>query len=130
MPIALDTSVVVRLLIGVPVDQFAAARHRLSDAHALGESVLVSDLVVMEAYHALRHHYHVQENEARASLAAFLSSGLVESDPAGIAEILTDSRRAPGLADRLILRRSLVRGATLLTMDRRQARLEGAELLR
>jgi hypothetical protein len=92
--------------------------------------VLVSDLVIVEAYHALRHHYRVPDADVLSSLAVFLNSGLVQSDPERIAEVLADSRRSPGLVDRLIHRRSLLRGATLVTLDRRQARLEGADLLK
>jgi predicted nucleic acid-binding protein len=130
MAIALDTSVVVRLLVGAPVDEFAVARDWLRDAHSSGEMVLVSDLVIVEAYHALRHHYRVPDADVLSSLAVFLNSGLVQSDPERIAEVLADSRRSPGLVDRLIHRRSLLRGATLVTLDRRQARLEGADLLK
>lgn len=54
MTIGLDTSVVVRLLIGEPVEQAAAAR-RLLDEQPRG-SCAISDMVVGEAYFALRHH--------------------------------------------------------------------------
>ena len=67
--IGLDTSAVVRLLVGEPAAQAAAAR-ALVDAHA-GE-VFVSDLVVAEAYFALRHHYDVPHPETVAALRALI----------------------------------------------------------
>lgn len=128
MTIGLDTSLVVRLLVGTPEAQYRAARERLEAAHARGENVLVSDLAVAEAFHVLRHHYGVEEVLVRARMRAFLRSGLVESDPTGIEGVL-DAPASPGLVDHLIHLRCRVRGAPLLTFDRRQGRLEGAELV-
>ena len=48
---------VVRLLVGLPEVQAAAARRRLERAVERGEPVFVSDLVLAESYHALQHHY-------------------------------------------------------------------------
>lgn len=129
MSIGLDSSVVVRLLVGTPEAQFRAARRRLETAHARGETVLVSDLVVAEAFHVLRHHYGIEEYRVRARMRDFLRSGLVEPDPPGIEEVF-DAPGSPGLVDRLVHLRCRARGAALLTFDRRQGRLEGAEMLR
>ncbi len=46
MTLGLDTSVVLRLLTGQPPDQFGHAASRLAAAHAAGEPVVVSDLVI------------------------------------------------------------------------------------
>lgn len=62
----LDTSVVVRLLVGMPEAQYRVARRRLENAHAQGETVLVSDLVIAETCHVLRHHYGIEEGLVRA----------------------------------------------------------------
>ena len=56
MAIGLDTSVVLRLLIGEPRLQMEAARRRIERALIAGEKVLVTDLVIAEAFYALRHH--------------------------------------------------------------------------
>jgi predicted nucleic acid-binding protein len=66
--LGLDTSVVVRLLMGVPEAPARAARRRLEHAAEAGETVLVSDLVISEAYHALQYHYGVPKAEARSLL--------------------------------------------------------------
>ena len=64
MAIGLDTSVVLRLLIGEPRVQMEVARRRIERALIVGEKVVVTDLVVAEAFHALRHHYGVPETVA------------------------------------------------------------------
>lgn len=64
-----------------------------------------------------------------ARMHDFLRSGLVEPDPVGIANLF-DAREPSGLVDRLIHLRCRRREAVLLTVDRRQGRREGTELLR
>jgi predicted nucleic acid-binding protein len=126
--IGLDTSVVVRLLVGLPQTQFRAARKRLDVAHAEGRVVLVPDLVIAEAFHALTHHYQIPEDAIRTRMLEFLRSGLVQADPPG-AEHALDAAGPAGVVDHLIHQRCRERRATLLTFDRRQARLEGADLV-
>jgi predicted nucleic acid-binding protein len=95
----LDTSVVVRLLVGEPAAQAEAARRMLDTAPSTG----VSDLVVGEAYFALRHHYRVPHAETVRALRALLADARVEAT--GVArEVLAaapESDTAPGLMDRL-----------------------------
>lgn len=125
---ALDTSVVVRLLIGEPPDLAALARTRLEQAFDAGESVVVTDVVVAEAFHTVRHHYGIPRNEVREALRAFVSSGLVVPTPLGMMETLA-ATDAPGVIDRLIQRRHLDLGTVTLTFDRHFAKLSGVELL-
>jgi predicted nucleic acid-binding protein len=127
--IGLDTSVVVRLLVGEPVTQADAARRRLTAAFESGELVLVSDLVAAETYHALHYHYAVPKAEARALLRRFLDAGLVTLDPEASLAVFAPAGGA-GLVDRLIHARYRSLGAVTLTFESRQARLEGAEQLR
>jgi predicted nucleic acid-binding protein len=124
-PIGLDASVVVRLLVGAPEGQAQAARRRLEKAFQAGEEVLVCDLVVAEAYHALHYHYGVPKEEARELLVRFLRSGAVSPDPASVLELLGEAGSS-GLVDRMIHQRYHDRGASTFTFDERQGRLEGA----
>jgi predicted nucleic acid-binding protein len=129
--IGLDTSVVLRLLIGEPRSQMEVARRRIERALIAGEKVVVTDLVVAEAFHALRHHYSVPETVALGRLREFLGSDIVHVDPAGAGEALGQRVRGQaGVVDRLIVARHRALGATTATFDRRQARLEGGVLLR
>lgn len=129
MALGLDTSVVVRLLIGAPASQVEVARRRIERAVTAGEHVLVSDLVVAESYHALRHHYAVPEGETVGRLRQLLESGVVRLEPDGAIAALTTGR-GEALVDRLILARYRSLGAVTLTFDRKQGRLEGATRLR
>jgi len=128
--IGLDTSVVLRLLIGEPRSQTEVARRRIERALIVGEKVVVTDLVVAETFHALRHHYSVPETVALGRLREFLGSDVIHVDPAGAGEALgQEARGQGGVVDRLIVARHRALGATTVTFDRRQARLEGGVLL-
>jgi predicted nucleic acid-binding protein len=109
--LGLDTSVVVRLLVGRALDA--------------GDTVVAIDLVLAEAYHALQHHYGMPPMEARLLLLRFARSGVVQVEPATAAVALVATDGA-GLVDRLIHQRYRAAGAVTLTFDRRQGRLEGA----
>lgn len=128
MTIGLDTSVVVRLLTGEPSTAARAAARRLEAAADAGERVVVCDLVVVEAYHALHHHYGVPQAEARALLRRLLVSGVVHPEPAEMVPALTAA--GAGLADRVIHARYRGLGAVTVTFDRRRGALEGAVRLK
>ena len=127
MTIGLDTSIVVRLLVGEPVEQATAAQRRLARAVDGGELVLVTDLALAEAYHALHYHYRVPKDAAQGMLRALISSGVVELRPQGLEGAWGAS--AAGLVDRLIHARHRAAGAITFTFDHRQASQEGASLL-
>jgi predicted nucleic acid-binding protein len=127
--IGLDTSVVVRLLVGLPESQARVARRRLEVAVEGGEPVVVSDLVIAETYHALQHHYAVPKTRARAILRRFVGSGIVGLEPQAAFNALEVAGGA-GLVDRLIHLRYRSLGAITLTFERRQGSLEGAVRLR
>jgi len=56
---ALDTSVVMRLLTGQPSELAHVARVYLDETEQLKAKVYVPNLVIMEAYFACQHHYHM-----------------------------------------------------------------------
>ncbi len=117
MRLGLDTSVVLRLLIGQPADHAAVARERLAQAHTDGDEVIVIGTVLGEAYHALVHHYHVDKDQARHLLHRMVTSGAVQPEPPELATALEPAAGA-GLVDRLILHGYRSLQATTLTFDR------------
>lgn len=129
MTLGLDTSVVVRLLVGEPVDQALAAQRAIESAPR--GSVAVSDLVIGEAYFALRHHYAVPHRKAIAALRALLSDSRIHcTGVAGrVFANMPDKETAAGLMDRLIHGGYESDGIVLLTFDKDAARLAGAQLL-
>jgi predicted nucleic acid-binding protein len=127
--IGLDTSVVLRLLVGVPEVQARTAQRRLERAIEQGESVIVCDLVIAEAYYALQFHYDVPKTQARSMLMRFVGSGVVTVEPRE-AELVFGVTSGAGLVDRLIHARHRALGAVTLTFERKLGALEGAVRLR
>lgn len=125
MSIGLDTSVVLRLLTGQPATEAHLARSRIERAHAAAETVIVTDLVVAEAYFALHHHYGLAKDEARSHLRKMAGSGIVTVVPPEAVTAL-DASAGAGLADRLIHARHRSEGAITVTFDKKMSALEGA----
>lgn len=127
MSLALDTSAVVRLLVGEPPEQTEAVRRHMARSPV---PLWVDALVVGESYFALRHHYGVPHRDAVEALHRLLASDRVAAR-SEVRTALVESRdgHRPGLMDRLIVAAAQGDGRTLLTLDRQLARLDGARLL-
>lgn len=132
MTIGMDTSVVIRLLTGEPVDQARAALAWLYKAKASGITPIISDLVVSEVYFALQHHFCVSKAEALRHIALLLSSGDVSTDGV-VAMVLAKPGLAtakPGFVDRLIHEQYLNKGANgMVTFEKAAGMLKKVELL-
>lgn len=128
MKFGLDTTVVLRLLVGAPPAQAALAQRRLERALVAGDTVVVSDLVVAEAFHALHYHYGVPKDLARTELRTMLNSGIMRIDPPSSLAAL-DPLRGAGLLDRLIVARHHSLEAFTWTFDRKLGAIEGVERL-
>ncbi len=104
MNAGLDTSVLLRLLVGTPPGQVRAAVNFLDDLCRSGGKACVSDLVVAETYFALQFHYGINKTDAIAGLAALLSTGeIIATGQAGRSLSQTGLASAkPGFVDRLI----------------------------
>ena len=127
--VGLDTCVVLRLLVGEPVDQAKRAYLYLEECYFGGISVYVSDLVVAEVYHALCHHYEVPAKEAVDSLADFLASHMIT--PCGHALTVLQEYRGTGagLVDRLIRMDLLDDVHEVVTFDKQFSRLPSVKKL-
>jgi predicted nucleic acid-binding protein len=133
-PVGLDTSVVLRLLVGSPPDQAKAAIGFVKQSRTAGVRVVVSDLVVSEAYFALHAHYDVPKAAAIGALLEMLDSGLVEpADGPGILRVLTSAARSaakPGFVDRLIHEQYQRSSAGMVTFERAASRLTATIVLK
>jgi predicted nucleic acid-binding protein len=131
--VGLDTSVVLRLLVGAPAEQAATALAFVKRNRVAGRRIVVSDLVISEAYFALHVHYDVPKPEAIASLLEMLRSGLVEhADGPAVGEVLERATRPParpGFVDRLIHAQYGRLPATMATFERAARRLAGTAVL-
>lgn len=129
--IGLDTSVVLRLLIGEPATESAAAQDLLAEAATANGRCLLHDLVVAESWHALRAHYKVPDVEAARALLLLVDDPvIITSAAARQALSATVSTGGVGFMDRLIHAACEGQGYTFTTFDRKASKLPGARLLR
>ena len=127
----IDTSVFVRLLTGDPERDYQStlgALEKRLEAEPRAE-FFVSNQVIGEAYIALQHHYGISKTDARSALLSVLTSGLCS--PLNGASVLNalESDKGCGFLDRLIADDYAAGGLTVLTNDKKMARLPNAERL-
>ena len=131
MRVGLDTSVILRLLVGQPEDQAQRAQAYLDGLARRGDQPVVSDLVVAEAYFALQHHYGVPKKETLQALRQMLTAG--EIVPTGTAaEVLALANLAtakPGFVDRMIHSAYTTDRGTMATLEQAAAKLGSVEVL-
>jgi predicted nucleic acid-binding protein len=131
--VGLDTSVVLRLLVGQPADQAQRAVEFLEAVARRGDRVVVSDLVVAEAYFALHYHYAVPKKEALAALRKMFADSEVGST--GVAADVLASGGAvlatakPGFVDRLIQGAYVSSGGSMVTFEKAAGKLDSVEVL-
>jgi predicted nucleic acid-binding protein len=129
--IGLDTSVVLRLLLGRPVDHAQRAVAFLEETARRGDQAVVSDLVVAESYFALQYHYGVPKKEALLALRRMLGDGEIE--PQGVAsEVLATEGLAsakPGFVDRLIQGAYVSTGGSMATFEKASGKLKSVRVL-
>ena len=93
--------------------------------------MLVSDLVISEAYFALQFHYGVPKAEALALLARFLDESSIK--PLGVAAtVLAGAHLAtakPGFVDRLIHAEYISSAGEVLTFEKAAGRLPSVRVL-
>ena len=126
----IDTSVLVRLLTGVPEADFAQSVQGLSAiVRDEGAGVVASNQVIGEAYVAVQHHYGVTKADTRAGLLHVLRSGLVS--PLNGTRVLDaiGSAGGAGLLDRLIADDYTREDLDVLTLDKAMASLPRVRIL-
>ncbi|HQF55535.1 MAG TPA: hypothetical protein PK208_10495 [Fibrobacteria bacterium] len=125
--IGLDTSVVIRLLVGEPLDQHMAALEHIQSLQARNVKLVVADLVLLEAYFALQNSYLMPKSEAIKAMDRFLESGHFETEPGSIlkSDVFRIQSKA-GFGDRLIAHRYGQCADGFLTFDKAMSRLSGA----
>jgi len=127
----LDTTVVLRLLLGQPADQAERAAAFLDELLRGGHRAVVSDLVAAEAYFALQHHYGLSKQEALTGLQRMFADGEIE--PLGaVAKVLAihgiASAKA-GFVDRLIHGAYVGAADEMVTFEKAAVKLKSVRLL-
>lgn len=129
---ALDTSVVMRLLIGHPLELAAAARSYMAEIEQAGAKVYVSNLVVMEAYFACQHHYGMTKADVLGGLLFLFSmpTFIVHPQLTSLLSMPDLASAKPGFLDRLIHAEAAAARLPLVTMEKAAARLADTRLLK
>lgn len=129
--VGLDSSVVLRLLVGEPIKQAEAAQAFLDELFEAGDKAIISDLVVSEVYFALQHHYQVPKAEALDSLAALFDSReiLASGQAADVLKTKNLSSAKPGFVDRLIHAGYDAQADGMATFEKKAVRLAGTRIL-
>lgn len=128
----IDTSILVRLVTGLPKQQFEDAVSRLADlVENQGVQLFATNMVIGEAYIAIQHHYGLSKADVRQGLLDALSSGLVSpSHGDAVLDVIKAASRGSGLMDRLIAQDCEQQGLDVLTIDRKMANLPNAKRLK
>ena len=127
----LDTSVLLRLLVGEPEKQAKIAEEALTHLCKSGGNVLVSDLVLCETYFALQFHYKVPKKEAIAVLKNLSQSEEIECSSFA-RSVLTQANlhsTNPRFVDRLIHVQYEATGAPMLTFEKASKKLTNTRVL-
>ena len=129
----LDTSVVLRLLVGEPEDQAQRAMQFVAAKVRERVDLLVSDPVVCETYFALHAHYEVPKRETTDILLRMFDDGPVSPMPGSavvrtLREVHSGSAKL-GLVDRLIHATYHSIGADMVSFEKAARRLQGCSVL-
>jgi predicted nucleic-acid-binding protein len=129
---ALDTSVVMRLLTGEPLNLATAARAYMAEISQAGAKVFVSNLVVMEVYFACQHHYGMPKAAVLQGLLKLLSVPTFVVHPELISLLTTPDLASakPGFLDRLIHAEATTARIPLVTFEKAGSRLADIQVLK
>lgn len=127
----IDTSALLRVITEDPPSTAEKVIERIEDIWADGGTVLVSDLVVSEAYFAMQRHYRKTKAEAIAALLVLSRQpGFRFSENA--VHALSQPNAAtmsPGMVDRMIAGEYRERGLRILACEKNFRRFAEAEVV-
>lgn len=133
MSIALDTNVLVRLLVRDDDVQFEAAKRLINHAEAAGQPILIMLCALLETEWVLRSRYKLDKASIAAAFGSLLESRgvMFEHEPTVEEALYVWSQHpAADFADCLLLARAAQLGRTrFVTFDAGAAKLPHAELL-
>ena len=124
--VMLDTSVLMRLLVQQPEDQFRRAAVWLEETLEAGIPTEVGSLVLSEAYFALQYHYHLPKSDALRMLRLFVEQSGIDASPQ-IRKVLATNGLAgarPDFVDRLIHAEAQAQQSHLATFESAGRRLK------
>ena len=131
MKTALDTSVLVRILANKPQPLATNVIANVARRIASGDTMVVSNLVLSEAYYAMQHHYGVDKKTVLASLLVLSEEPGFEFSALAKGVLATEGidHINPGFVDRLICGESAERGIGVLSCEKAFKRMPNAEVV-
>ena len=129
--IALDTNVLVRFLVGDDPEQARMARKLMSELTEERPGFICRE-VVLELAWVLERTYAIERPQIADALDGLIAAReiLVETADDVASSIAAWRDGGPGLGDRMIVAAAKRAGAqTMVTLDRKAARIPGAQLL-
>ena len=132
MNYGLDTSALLRLLVGEPEALAQKVNDRLASLIDSGHKIRISDLVLSEAYYALQTHYELTKDQAIATLGSLRSvDGFSLSATAlHVFETPRLGHASPGFVDRLIIVGYESADETTISCEKSFSRLAKTEVIR
>ena len=131
MTYGLDTSALMRVLVGQPADLAERVNTRLASLIDMGHEIRISDLAVSEAYYVLQDYYELTKEQAVEALSSLTSTpGFVLSPE--VTEALSTPNLAhasPGFIDRVLALGHIHDGETVIACEKSFKKLENAEVI-
>ena len=128
----LDTSVLVRLLTGLPEKQFSVALEFLREQRHQGREIHITAMVIAEAYFALQTHYGYSKADAIKTITLFVKHSGVDLEES-LQKVLQTPGLAssnPGFVDRLIHAECMDAGHSLVSFEKAAKKLESTVVLK
>ena len=122
----------MRLLVGEPVALFEQARAYLAETQKQQKRILISNLVICEAYFACQHHYRMPKQLTLNGLHQLLSNSVFEIEEGILSLIGTRgmSKAKPGFVDRLIYSEYIEQGVGMVTCEKAASKLINVDILK
>ena len=131
MNVGLDTTILVRIISGLPREQAEAVAARLSGILDDGGRCEVCDIAVVESYYALQQFYGMTKAEVIGHLRTLsLTPGFVFSpEVSSVLETPNLDRASPGFIDRVLAAKYRSRQLATLSCERSFRKLPMAEVV-
>jgi len=131
MNAGLDTTILVRIIAGVPQEQAERVALRLGAIIAEGGTCEVSDIAVVEAYYALQHFYGMTKAETIGHLRTLSTTPGFRFSKEASAVLQTPhlERTNPGFIDRVLSAGYHSRQLTTLSCEKSFRKLPDAEVI-
>jgi predicted nucleic acid-binding protein len=131
MNIGLDTSALVRIIAGEPLELAEKVARRLAEIQEEGGLCEVSDIAAFEAYYALQQFYGMTKGEVLGHLRRLSLTQGFKFSPIATAVLETPNleKANPGFIDRIIAAEYQSRGLTTLSCEKSFNKLPLAEVV-